>query len=148
MSNARKWFTEPSNRSMPRSPSDFNLFDIPQYSLESWAKTISTDPYNVHYHIIKIGDLGNVTRSLFEVLKNKYTITTTEAVDIFNNYLGAACPECLSGLTGELLQTIESSKSMRGSVFLDNSSDIQCILNGTCAYCNSKEYYIIWFGEK
>ena len=147
-SAAGEWFKDASLRNGPKSPSDFDLFEVPVYSIEKWAQTVSLEPWNVHCCVVKIDKLGGITKKLFCILKEMYSIKSSEAVPIFNKYLGAACPECFGGLTGEILQTVESYKNSAGTVILGGESGVQRILEGSCASCRSKKYYIVWHGDK
>jgi len=140
------WFKDSSKRGGPKSPSDFDLFEIPQYSLQEWAHQVSSDPQRVQCTILPISDLGSVTRVLFDVIKDDHDITSADAVNVFDEYLGAACPKCFGGLTGNLLQTVSASSNAAGVI--GGGDAFQRILSGRCASCNSDTYYVVWYGDR
>lgn len=142
------WFKDPTQRNQPYGPSEFDLFSIPSYPLDEWADEVISDPWEPQCTKVNISNLGSVTKTLFDKLKEEYGVKSSMAVPIFNTYLGAACPECFSGLTGELLQTVESYKSAAGAVLMGNSDNIERIMNGKCIFCSSNRYYVVWHGDK
>jgi len=140
------WFKDPAKRGGPHSSSDFDIFEIAQYSLQEWANNVSIDPHCVQCTVLPISDLGDVTRTLFDAIKRDHNITSEDAVNIFDEYLGAACPKCLGGLTGNLLQTISTYSNAAGVI--GGGASIQHILRGRCANCESDTYYVIWHGDR
>ncbi len=140
------WFKNSSKRSGPRPPSDFDLFEIPQFSLHEWAHQVSLNPQSVLCTKLPISDLEDVTRTLFEVIKKDHDIKSADAVNVFDEYLGAACPKCFGGLTGNLLQTISASSNLAGVV--GGGDDFHRIQSGRCASCDSDTYYVVWHGDK
>jgi hypothetical protein len=144
--SAADWYKEASNRSGPNAYSDFNLFKIPRYSLNEWAHQVSSDPRRVQCTVLPIADLGGVTKALFEAIKQDHGLDSGEAVTVFNEYLGAACPKCLSGLTGSVLQMVCSSLTV--AAVIGGGTEFQRILGGRCANCESDTYYIVWLGDK
>jgi hypothetical protein len=96
--------------------------------------------------VLLIADVGSVTQALFDVIKHDHNLPSSEAVKVFDEYLGAACPKCFGGLRGSLLQTISASSKTAGVVF--GGAQLQRILSGRCATCESDTYYIVWHGDK
>jgi hypothetical protein len=146
--DAEKWFADSSIRKIPPGLQDFDIFQVPSYPLESWMAAVVKTPWDIHCAHIKIVTLGSITSSLFEKLKDYYNLSASDAVDIFNIYLGMACPSCMGGINGEMLQQIESYKKAAGVVMNDGNTDVLRINDGSCASCSSTDYYLLWYGEK
>lgn len=143
---ATAWFKEASVRGGPNTPSDFNLFEIPRYSLQEWAQQVSAYPRRVQCTVLSISKVGSVTQALFDAIKRDHDLSSAEAVKTFDEYLGAACPKCFGGLTGSLLQMVSASSKMAAVV--GGGAQFQRILGGRCANCESDTYYIVWHGDK
>jgi hypothetical protein len=143
---AKDWFKDALRRGGPNSPKDFDLFKIPHYSLQEWARHVSADPRRVQCTVIPIAKAGEVTQVLSETFKRDHDLATADAVEIFDEYLGAACPKCFGGLTGHLLQMLSASSRLAGVV--GGGAQFQRILGGSCANCESDTYYIVWHGDK
>lgn len=143
--SATFWFKNGSERGAPNTPSDFNLFEIPCYPLKEWARRVSADPRNVQCTLTPIADVGGVTRTLFDVIKEDHGLLSGEAVKVFDQYLGAACPKCFGGLTGSVLQMVSAASRAAGVV--GGGVQFQRVLSGRCASCESDTYYIVWYGD-
>ncbi len=139
------WFRDDSRRSGPKAPSEFNLFEIAHYSLHEWAHHVSADPRQVQCTVLPISKVGSVTQVLYNAIKRDHGLASAEAVKIFDEYLGAACPKCFAGLTGSLLQTISSSS--KAACVIGGGDTFQRILGGRCASCDSDTYYVVWHGD-
>jgi hypothetical protein len=140
------WFKGASRRGGPNTPSDFNLFEIPRYSLQEWAHQVSQDPRRVQCTVLSIANVGSVTQALFDAIKDDHGLTSADAVKVFDEYLGAACPKCFGGLTGSLLQMV--SASSKTAAVVGGGAQFQRILGGRCANCESDTYYIVWHGDR
>jgi hypothetical protein len=144
--NATGWFKDASTRRGPNTPSDFNLFEIPLYSLDEWARRVSAEPHRAQCTALSISNLGRVTKTLFAAIKRDHALTSGEAVKLFDKYLGAACPKCLGGLTGDVLQMVSAGVVSAGVV--GGGAQFQRILAGRCANCESDTYYVVWHGDR
>jgi hypothetical protein len=141
----KEWFTNAQNRKGPRSPAQLgNIFELKQLELKQWAIEISQYPKDVHVTKSKISIIENTIDTLFEILQQEHGIEASDAVNIFDNYLSAACPKCLGGITGEIIQTISSVKKMSGFIGAD---EITKLIDGICPNCSSDVYFVIWHGS-
>lgn len=140
------WFKDASVRGGPHTPADFNLFELPRHSLDDWVHHVSGDPRQVRCTVVRIRNVGSVSRKLFDALKADHGLASSDAVEVFDEYLGAACPQCFGGLTGSILQTVGAASS--AAAFVGGGEQFQRILSGRCASCESEEYYVVWHGDK
>lgn len=143
---ADAWFNDPSVRGGPHSPADFNLFELPRSFLDKWAYCVAAEPRQARCTVLRIRNIASVTHTLFDAIKANHQLDSRDAVALFDEYLGAACPKCFGGLTGNLLQTIATASS--AGTFVGGGAQLQRILSGRCASCESEEYYIVWHGDK
>lgn len=141
----KEWFLNKSNRSRPRAGSNINISKVRTYILSEWMKLVTSHPMALRCTVIDINSIDAVLRTFFDILKESCDISSSKAVGIFNNYLGAACPECFGGLDGSLLQTIASYKNSAGAIIGDPA--VQRVLDGFCPHCSSRKFYIIWYGD-
>jgi hypothetical protein len=140
-----EWFTNEQNRKRPRSPAQLgNIFKLKQLELKQWARAITQNPKDVYVTKIKIVEIEDTINTLFVMLKEEHGIEASDAVTIFNDYLSAACPNCLGGITGEMIQTISSAKKMSGFIGEDG---IHKIIDGFCPNCSFYLYFVIWHGS-
>lgn len=140
------WFQQGYQNGIPYSPSDFDLFQIPNYNFKTWMKKIAGNPKKMQASNINISNIGNIGKLFYSDLNEQFNIDSSSFNSIVNRYLGVACPNCFGGLTGELLLTIETYKSARGTLISDPA--VNRIMSGVCATCDSKRYYLIWHGDK
>ena len=144
--DATTWFKDASVRGGPHAPANFNLLQIPNYSLDEWAQQVSAHPTHVQCTVVRISELGPVTQKLFEAIKKDHRLPSGDAVKIFDEYLGAACPQCFGGLTGSMLQMVAAGSSM-AAVF-GGGEGFQRVLAGRCGTCESDTYRVVWLGDK
>ncbi len=145
-SSATGWYRDSSKRGGPNSPKDFDLFKIPRYSADEWSRRVSADPRQVLCTVVSIAKVGDVTPVLFKAVASDHGVSTAEAVEIFDEYLGAACPKCFGGLTGHVLQMVSAGSHMAG--LIGGGVRFQRVLRGQCANCESDTYHIVWFGDR
>lgn len=143
-----EWFKDTANRGGPHAPSDFNLFEMPKQSLQEWASGVSAAPLQVQCTEVRISELGSVTQTLFDVLKQERQLDSSGAVELFDEYLGAACPKCFGGITGSMLGMIAASSRASSVSVLGGGAGFQRILSGRCGTCDSDTYRIVWHGDK
>lgn len=145
-SRATPWFKDSSNRGGPHSPTDFNLFDIPRTSLDEWVSSVASDPTQVRCTDVRVSDLGRIPQTLFAAIQKQHQVDPSEAVGIFDEYLGAACPQCLGGITGKMLQMVAAGSHMKTVV--GGGAGFQRILGGRCDTCDSAFYFVLWHGDR
>ena len=142
--SAGSWFA--GTRGRPRSPRDFDLTAQPRLSAANWAQLIASDPHGLRTTDVDISEVGGPIQTLFGTLQQVHGVSTSDAVELFDTYLGAACPRCFAGVPGGLLQTVSVAQSAAGSMIAD--PNLRRIVDGTCAHCPSTVYTLVWFGEK
>lgn len=139
------WFRDAAVRGRPFAPADLDVFELPHEELEDWAQRVSTDPRAVRCSLVEIRSLSRVTRTLADVIKQDHGLDTTGVVALLDEYLGAACPRCFAGLAGNMLQLVASAA--QAAAVAGGGDELQRLLNGRCAYCESTEYLVIWHGD-
>lgn len=142
----RNWFTDPSKRGGPNAPSDFSLDEIPRSSPEEWSTSVADDPLVVLCTEANVSELGRISHLLFEKIKIRHDLDSRDAVKLFDEYLGAACPKCYGGITGNMLQMVGAGSNM--AAVAGGGDGFQRLLNGQCGTCDSRTYRVVWHGDK
>ncbi len=145
-SAASAWFKDPSRRHGPHSPTDFNLKRIVRCEVNEWAERISAEPEKVRCTEVQISALGQATRKLFEVIKNKHGLVSNQAVKLFDEYLAGACPKCFHGIPGNGLQLVAAGSQM--AAVLGGGDSFKRLLSGRCVNCESEVFFVVWHGDK
>ncbi len=143
---AMRWFTEATARGGALSPKDFDIFELPDHPLSEWAQRVSAEPWSPGSCIMRITDVGEVTSTLYKRLSADHGIASSVAVELFDTYLGAACPKCFGGMNGSVLQQVGVAKS--AGTYMGGGEVLHRILGGKCATCESELYHVIWHGDK
>jgi hypothetical protein len=143
---ARDWFTNPSKRAPPRSPQDFDLFQIPRHGLPEWVKGVATKPLAARCVVLGVEDMPSAPRTLYNEIKQLYGLTPDEACALFDQYMGAACPRCFAGITGNVLQSFSAMSAAK--LVIGAGGAVERLLSGRCHSCESKTYCVVWFGSR
>jgi len=141
-----EWFKNASMRGSPHLPSDFNLFEIPCYLLDEWTHRVSGEPHRLQCIDVAVRDLSLAVQQLFGAIKKEHGLEASPAVALFDRYLGAACPKCFHGITGNALQMAAGLSQMNSVV--GSGPALQRILGGRCPTCESDHVYLVWHGDK
>jgi hypothetical protein len=147
--NAKRWFAGDSYRRPPASRDTFTSSDFDPILFGSWRQVVCLNPQRSPVvTAMRIDDLGTVAARLYEAFKHLYQLTSAQAVEIFDRYLGAACPKCWGGITGELLGSLGVWQNNPNILISPEDTAVQRLLDGLCPHCDSRYYYVLWFGEE
>jgi hypothetical protein len=144
--SAVEWFNSAYKHGKPHLPSDFNLFEIPSYSVDEWARRVCSEPWQLQCVETPVSDLALVTRTLFDEMEKQHRLDAATAVEVFDKYLGGACPKCFHGITGKGLQMAAASSKM-AAVF-GGGPALQSMHIGKCPTCDSDHFYVVWHGDR
>jgi hypothetical protein len=144
---AATWFTDPTRRHGPHSPTDFNLHRIQRYGLNEWVQLVSTEPQRVQCTEVKISALDHAIQNLFEAIKDKHGLDSHQAVELFDQYLAGACPSCFHGVSGKGLQMAAAGSQMT-MVLVGGGESFGRLLSGRCPNCESETLFAVWHGDK
>ena len=142
----QRWFADASARGGPRSPKDFDLFALPNHAVLEWAERVSADPRSPRSCVMAVSELDSVIPALSGRFDKDHGVASRDAVDLFDTYLGAACPKCFGGMNGDLLQKVGVAKS--AAAYIGGGAQFQRILDGKCATCESETYHVVWHGDR
>jgi hypothetical protein len=139
-----EWFRYTEKRGAPLPPSSIILDDLTIYDGENWITMISDDPHGIKAARIRLSNLSKTINQLRKSIRLRYELDDDAVVEILHRHLGAACPGCRGGLTGEMILTLATYQETPTIILSDTR--VAKLMDGQCPFCSMKSYLLIWQG--
>ena len=140
----RNWFAEKASRGRPAPPSQIDLRTLTRASNDKWIESICTDPTGLYTTQHALSGLGAFYRRLFDTLKSKHGVDSRGFLDVVEVHLGAACPGCGSGLTGDAIANLATMQMTRSITI--GGGGFEKLVQGECPNCPGTDYLLLWQG--
>jgi len=144
-SPGKNWFQSSASRAPALAPDQIDLGTVKLIPSKQWLYAVSNCPWQLRATQISNHEIGTISSKLANRVSYNAELEHDKVALLLNEYLGAACPKCLGGITGEICQMLSAMKNAGGVV---SSPEIAKLLEGKCPHCDNDESILIWKGAQ